>query len=865
VPVGVTLRRLSDCSFVEFNDAAARNLGYTREEFARLTIRDLLVPAEPDKKTTADAGCPAAYETRMRAKNGQLRDLIIATYPLEIGGETVICGISQDITERKRVEDLLRQQLYIIEAITSTAADGVFMTDGDRRLTFMNPAAERMFGFGFDEFRGQSLHTMIHHSRPDGSPYPASECPMSAVFTTSTTLHDHRDVCFRKGGTPVYVSVSNAPLIRGGKIVAMVVIIRDVTEAELAGRKLAETNERLESALATAALGVWSVNFETGEVKWDDRMNALAGRAPGEPVTMAEALSDIHPDDRHQIETMLQMPVESGRDIQWEWRVTPRGGGVRWHQSRGHVIRDESGKVVATRGVTRDITDLKRAQEVREHFAAIVESSEDSISSATLEGIIVSWNRGAQAIFGYAPAEVVGKSAAILIPSERSGEMPMFLARIARGEATEHYQTERLTKDGRRIVVSITLSPVRNDAGQVVGVSTITRDITREKLLEEKLRQAEKMEAIGQLAGGIAHDFNNLLTIINGYAAMGLIVAADELLREQLAAIQAAGLRATALTGQLLAFSRKQMLHQVQVVSINAVVEAMHPLLRRVIREDIECVMELDPALSNVKADPHQLEEVLLNLVINAGDAMPSGGRILIETKNAVLDDQYVLEHPDAVAGNYAMLAVSDSGAGIDPGIRARIFEPFFTTKPVGKGTGLGLSMVYGITRQSGGHVTCHSETGMGATFRVYLPASEGGESRPYSARDPEPESVRGTETILLVEDDAALRTYAAKVLRDLGYSVHEASDGKEAVVLGEKNRETIDLLITDMVMPGLSGLDLAAVMAPPGTRMKVLYVSGYTDHAIVQKGILEPGLEFLGKPYSPGQLARKVRELLAG
>jgi signal transduction histidine kinase len=264
---------------------------------------------------------------------------------------------------------------------------------------------------------------------------------------------------------------------------------------------------------------------------------------------------------------------------------------------------------------------------------------------------------------------------------------------------------------------------MRNESGAVVGVSAVSRDITREKLLEEKLRQVEKMEAIGQLAGGIAHDFNNLLTIINGYAAMALLNGGEDPLREQLEAIGAAGQRATELTYQLLAFSRKQML-QARVMNVNHVVEGMNPLLKRMIRADIECAIALDPALPDVEADPHQIEQVLLNLVVNACDAMASGGRLRIETNAVSLDEEYAGTHPDAEPGKYVGLSVSDTGTGIDPSLRARIFEPFFTTKPVGKGTGLGLSMVYGIVRQSGGHVAFESEPGRGATFRIYLPVA---------------------------------------------------------------------------------------------------------------------------------------------
>ncbi len=723
VPVGVALTRPNDCSFVEFNAAAAHGLGYTREEFARLTIRDLEVPAS-NREGIAVPDSSTVFETRMRAKNGDLRDVIVSHYPLEIEGETVICGISQDVTERKRVAEVLRQQLHIIETITSTAADGIFMTDDEHRLTFVNPAAERMFGFSFDELRGKCMHEMVHYKRPDGSPYPAEECPLRSRYITREAVEDHRDVFFRRDGTPVYVSVSSAPLTRQERLVATVVIVRDVTNAELAGRELAETNQRFEAALATAEFGVWTMNAETGEVHWDKRMKALLGLSPLDRVTMADAFAFIHPDDREWAMDMLNQPSDSKKDSLWEFRMVRRDGSIRWYEVRAYVVRDASGRVIRSHGVTGDITDRKQAQEVRERLAAIVESSDDSIGSATLEGIITSWNRGAEAIYGYTAAEMIGCSAGRLIPPERADELPLWMARIARGESIEHTETERVTKDGRRILVSITLSPMRDEAGAVSGVSTIARDITRERLLEEKLRQLEKMEAVGQLAGGIAHDFNNLLTIINGYAAMALTTGGeDSLLREQLKAIGAAGERATELTRQLLAFSRKQMM-QLRVVNINSVVEAMDPLLRRVIRENIECAIALDPTLPDVEADVHQIEQVLVNLVVNACDAMPSGGRLRIETNAAVVDEKYAGLHPDAESGRYVVLAVSDTGTGIDPTIRARIYEPFFTTKPVGKGTGLGLSMVYGIVRQSGGHVECDSEPGMGATFRIFLPVA---------------------------------------------------------------------------------------------------------------------------------------------
>jgi len=774
--VGVTFLRIGDRSFLEFNDAAAHNLGYTREEFARLTIDDIRVPPDPDRFPRLSE----TFETRVRAKNGTVRDFVVSTCPFTIDGDLILCAISRDITERKQVERQLWQQQSVVQAITTVEADAILMMDGEHRVIFANPAAERTFGFTFDELRGRGKHAMIHHKRPDGTPYPVSECPLSRVHETGIALLDHRDLFFHKDGSPIYVSVSHAPLIRNGKVTAVIAVVRDITEAELSRRRLTETNERLASALATAELGVWNANFVTGEMAWDAQMKSLLCLAPDEPMTVAKAMEFIHPQDRALSDEILNLRPEPNGDVRWEWRVILRDGSIRWHQSRGHFARDRAGRAVSAHGVTRDITDQKLAQEVRERLAAIVESTEDAIASCTPDGIITSWNHGAEAIFGYTAEEIVGRSAASLFPPELLPEMATLLSRMASGESVARYESVRLTKDGRRVLVSMTLSPMRNEAGRLTGISGVLRDITREKLLEEKLRQAEKMEAIGQLAGGIAHDFNNLLTIVNGYAGMALIDATDDLLRDQLAAIKAAGQRATALTSQLLAFSRKQML-ELRIMDVNSVVEAMLPLLRRVTREDIECAVDLDRTISSVKADPHQIEQVLLNLVVNASDAMDSGGRILIETRSAFLDDGYTEAHPDAAPGSYVMLAVSDTGPGIEPGIQAQIFEPFFTTKPVGKSTGLGLSTVYGIARQSGGHVTCYSEPGAGATFSVYLPVVHHAVAPNYPSEEPEPESVRGTETILLVENDADIRAYSAGVLRGLGYSVHEAAGGTEA------------------------------------------------------------------------------------
>ncbi|HEY7783757.1 MAG TPA: response regulator [Pyrinomonadaceae bacterium] len=382
------------------------------------------------------------------------------------------------------------------------------------------------------------------------------------------------------------------------------------------------------------------------------------------------------------------------------------------------------------------------------------------------------------------------------------------------------------------------------------------------KASEAQLLQSQKLEAVGRLAGGISHDFNNLLTAIIGYSDLSIRrVSPDDPLRRNLDEIRRASERAAGLTRQLLAFSRKQVM-QPKVFELNAVVADVERMLRRMIGDDIDVRTNLDPNSGNVKADPGQIEQVIMNLVVNARDAMPKGGKLSIETSSLYLDEQYSFEHVSVKPGFYVLLAVSDTGTGMDEETRQHIFEPFFTTKEPGKGTGLGLSTVYGIVKQSSGHVWVYSEPGKGTTFKVYLPRVEEG-AQYYREQEPAAEVPRGTETILLVEDAEMVRNLTREVLENCGYDVIEASNGKRALSICKNRTEPIDLLLTDVVMPEMSGRELADRLVGLHPEMQVLYMSGYTQDAIVHRGTLDEGTNFIQKPFSPDALARKVRIVL--
>jgi PAS domain S-box-containing protein len=571
-------------------------------------------------------------------------------------------------------------------------------------------------------------------------------------------------------------------------------------------------------------------------------------------------LEAIPADDRERLVLYMGRIQRGENPGKIEYRVLRSDGETRWLLAHAAPIRNEQGEVYRIAGVALDVTESRKAEsaleESGERFRKLAQASFDAIL-ITQDGLVYDVNRCHADMFGYSSVEeVIGRPITDFVAEESLADVQRRFANNIEGT----YQLVGLGKDGRRILLEAT--GVTHVIGGRPARITALRDMTERRSLEDQFHRAQKMEAVGRLAGGIAHDFNNLLTVIMSYTDMlseGLAVQDPR--TEDLDQIRKAAVTAASLTRQLLAFSRHQVIEP-RLVNLSDVVLMSNKMLHRLIGEDIDVVTTITKDPVAVMIDPGQLEQVIMNLAVNARDAMPRGGRLTLETAVVKIDAEYARDQWLANSGRFAMLAVTDTGVGMDEATLARIFEPFFTTKEVGKGTGLGLATVFGIIKQSNGFIRVSSEVGRGSTFRIYLPLVD----KPTERYDGQAELVQlpvGTETVLLAEDAAAVRAAARQILERYGYTVLEAPSGRDALNIALKRQSPIHLLLTDVVMPEMSGRDLAEQICELRPSAKVLYMSGYTDDAVVLQGILSAEIPYLQKPFSPATLARKVREVL--
>ena len=773
----------------------------------------------------------------------------------------------RELDERRQAEAAMRQSDMLLRGIIDNTPALIYVKRPDGRFLLINRQFEKLFDITVEQIRDKTDYDFFLREIADT--FRANDRQVLATGA-AIQFEEHAP---QANGRHAYVSVKFPLLDAAGQPYAVCGISTDITERQSMLHALRESEQRYRTLVEKMGEGLVQVDNDDVIRLVNDRFCEMTGYTRAELIGKKAAQMLLISDDDHRLAQERNRLRRQGQADRYEIQLRKKSGEVIWVEVSGAPILDASGQVIGSIGVDTDITARKRAEaalhESEERHRVISELVSDYAFSyqIALDGTVtLEWVTDAMTrITGYTPDEMSGLAAwqATTHPEDHAiAQRRRQRLHAGQSDVSEY---RMFAKDGRIIWLRYYSRPVWDAAqGRVVRVYGAVQDITRLKLLEQQLAQAQKMEAVGQLAGGIAHDFNNILTII--LSSCDLIF--DELepghrLREDVEQIQGAAARAAELTQQLLAFSRQQIL-QPHILNLNDVVVAMEKLLRPLIGEHIQLLTKLQPELGRVNADPGRIEQVMMNLAINARDAMPNGGTLIIETANAVLTEDYTRTHVDVRTGPYVMLAISDTGSGMDAATRARIFEPFFTTKAQGKGTGLGLATVHGIVNQSGGYIWVYSEPGHGTTFKIYLPQVEevALTHRPHSQPVALP---RGTATILLVEDEQIVRELASRILGQHGYRILVAADGPTALRVADEHAETIDLLLTDVVMPGgFNGRQIAEQLLLRRKDLKVLYMSGYTDDAITHYGVLRADVAYLEKPFTSEGLIRKVAEVLA-
>jgi PAS domain S-box-containing protein len=679
----------------------------------------------------------------------------------------------------------------------------------------------------------------------------------SACAVAGTPFDEELQIATVRGEQRWVRAIGQPQRDRDGHLVAVQGAFQDITPLKQAEMSLERSERRFRQLADAMPLIVWSAE-PNGTVDYANQaLRGYTGIYEPDPDPSQTWLALLHPDDREPCIEAWSRAVQTGSPYSVEFRLRNHGGEYRWHLTQAVPIRDEAGQIVKWYGTCTEIHDQKRleqeARALAERFYTTLESITDAFFTLDPQWRVTFMNGQAEVLLQRSSAELLGQEIWQAFPAAAGSGFDHH-CRVAMAEGRSVQFREYYAPLGRWFEVRAYPSSE--------GLAVYFQDVSDRLVLEDQLRQAQRLESVGQLTGGIAHDFNNLLTVILGNAELlSEMLAEDPRLLPLAQLIGSAAQRGADLTQRLLAFARRQALDP-EPTDVNQLLATMDGLLRRTLGEHIEIETLRGAGLWTALIDPAQLESAVLNLCLNARDAMAPGGRLTLETANAYLDQRYADQQTEVLPGQYVMVAVSDTGSGIAPEHLGQVFEPFFTTKAKGKGTGLGLSMVYGFVKQSGGHVKLYSELGHGTTVRMYLPRFQGQASAP--ATTPAPAAAGGAELILLVEDDDLVRGFAHRQLADLGYRVLVASNGPEALAL-VRHHDDIDLLFTDVVMPGgLNGRALAAQAIAQRPGLRVLYTSGYTENAMVHQGRLDLGVQLLSKPYSRLELAQKIREALA-
>lgn len=854
---------LHTLKFLDVNESAIRVYGYSREEFSRMTILDIRPPEDIDAVKNSVASLPEGLGTpkiwRHLTKDCRQIEVEILSHGLEFNGSSARLVLVTDVTARRQAEMRLRQSEARFAKFFHSNPVGCFITTyPEGRILNANRQILVMLGFELEEVLNQTTlelnlwvvpetrHQMIHK-----------------LELHQTPIHVEAQVRTKTG--EIKDTLASVELIEIDEQPAMLSMLYDLTQLKQGQIALIESERHLAEAQRLAKLGNWSREIESGRLFWSKELYHIFELDERTfPATFEAFLALVHPDDRNAVTGFLAQALETGNSFEHTYRILTTTGETKVILEHGEAERDEAGVVCRLYGYTQDITERTQAEAERLELSTRLTHTLDTIAEGfyTLDAELrlTYVNREFERITRMNRDQVVGHKILEVFPEIKATELWPAYVQVLETRKTKMLELYYAPLD---VWVELRIYAVDN------GLSVYFWDITEKrkteaivKQIEEQLRQSQKMQAVGQLAGGIAHDFNNLLTAITGYTVLTLqrLHPADPLCKN-LNEIAKAADRAAGLTRQLLTFSRKQVM-QFSVINLNALVADMERMFHRLIGEHIQLRTRLFSDLWPVKADQSQIEQVLMNLVVNARDAMPEGGSLTIETANVFLDRAYADQHFNVQPGEYVLMAVSDTGCGMSAETRARVFEPFFTTKSRERGTGLGLPTVYGIITQSNGYIWIYSEIGVGTTFKIYLPRTREVD-QPPEIREYQPVLPAQTATILLVEDEDVVRNLTRHILKDAGFRVYEASSAEAALELIEAQHLQIDFLLTDVVLPGMKGPVLAKRLKEKQPHLPVLYISGYTENAIAHHGVVDEGVELLQKPFTPKALIQRILAIL--
>jgi two-component system, cell cycle sensor histidine kinase and response regulator CckA len=805
-----------------------------------------------------EQGAQFEMELRYRRHDGEYRWMLARVVPVrDPAGELQgWLGTSVDIHELKTAQATLRAREQELNDFFENAAVPIHWVGPDGVILRVNQAELDLLGYTRDEYVGRN----IAEFHEDG---PVIDDILRRLMS-GEVLHNYPAQLRCKDGSFKHVQIDSSGYFQDGQFLYTRCFTRDVT----AQRGAEQATARLAAIVASSADAIVGKTLDGTVTSWNAAAERIFGYTEQEMV--GSTVFRLIPEELHDAERALLKQIRGGEAVQFSETERIRKDGQRIYISLSvSPIRDSQGQVVGASSIKRDVTERRQAQ------AALAQSQErlqlalKAARMGTWRWEVgtneLSWDEGLNQIYGLAPGETVTTLEQFIerVFQDDRAYVEKVVHRAIEGSGELDYEFRIVLPDGRIRWLADQGRVARDPAGNLIYLTGVCLDVTERKQVEERLRQAQRMDSVGQLAGGIAHEANNMMSVVLGCA--DYVLQRNDLsapVRQDVDQIWRAAKRTAGITQQLLAFSRRQML-QPQVLDLNTTVRDLEPILMRALGESRGLRMHLASTLGNIRADPGQLEQVLLNLTLNARDAMADGGRLTIETMNVVLSPAYVAAKPVETLqpGEYAALVVTDTGHGMDRTTLARVFEPFFTTKPVGQGTGLGLATAYGIVKQSGGYIWVYSEPGLGTTFKLYfplVPSDLAAATSPLTAP-----SGRAEEIILVAEDEPMVRDIMARTLRDCGYSVLEAADGRQALELIESQRGRVSLIVADVVMPDMGGREMATRLAQRWPDLPVLFTSGYTGLDVVRRGLLEEGREFLQKPLAPEALARKVREMV--